>query len=205
MPIKVKFDPILGRLREGCDCDPEPTVPDLLATTTPSANQTYLADEVQSPGMTVVVTLAFRGTPVDADATPQGWTRTATSEVRSLTAVYPAYWGIYPGNDTTGDISSIVAALKDQHRETHNVGPTVVTVDNPTGSPCWLWIVTRGTAKATPEAFDVSMMDDPATGKTFTSPMPGANWSLSGYKAYVSINRADAGLSFGPVKLTINL
>lgn len=235
MPIKVKFDPILGRLREGCDCDPEPTVPDLLATTTPSANQTYLADEVQSPGMTVVVTLAFRGTPVDADATPQGWTRTAlgtyqrhidqpgtvaaqlweytsdgttftaTSEARSLTAVYPAYWGIYPGNDTTGDISSIVAALKDQHRETHNVGPTVVTVDNPTANPCWLWIVTRGTAKATPEAFDVSMMDDPATGKTFTSPMPGANWSLSGYKAYVSINRADAGLSFGPVKLTINL
>jgi hypothetical protein len=56
-----------------------------------------------------------------------------------------------------------------------------------------------------PEAFDISMMEAPVTGKTFASPMPGANWNLSGYKAYVSINRADAGLSFGPVKLTINL
>lgn len=235
MGIRVIYDAILGRLREGCGCDPEPPAKALVAATTPSANQTYLADEEQSPGLTVTVRLTFEGAPVDADSTPPGWTRTepgtytrhidqpstvpaqqwdytdngvvysAMSEARSLKAVYPAYWGIYPGNDAAGDITSIVSALKDQHRETHNVSPTVVNVDNPTGSPCWLWIVTRGTAKATPEAFDVSMMDDPVTDKNFTSPMPGANWRLSGYKAYVSTNRADAGLSFGPVKITINL
>lgn len=243
MSIKVKFDKILGRLREGCKCDggtptPPPT-PTLAGTTTPSANQSYLADAQLCPGMTVEVRLRLDGTLVDADTTPQGWTHVETgvyqrhidnpgtvaaqtwhhttapgsiygqqtasytSPARTLSAVYPAYWGIYPSSDAAGDITAIVAALKDQHRVTQNLPQTVVTVDNPTANDCWLWIVTHGTAKATPEAFDISMMEDPVTGKTFTSPM--ANWQMNGYKAYVSINRADAGLSFGPVKLTINL
>lgn len=240
MSIKVKFDVILGRLRECCQGSsptPQP-VPQITVTTTGS-NKTFYADEQQSDTLTVVVTVKFNGQLVDADSTPSGWTRTSTgtyertitepgqiarqlwsytpggeygsqtataySEARSLTRVFPAYWGIYPGNDASGDISAIVAALKDQHRVTQYLPTTVVNVDNPTANDCWMWIVTRGEARATPEAFDISMMEAPVTGKTFASPMPGANWNLSGYKAYVSINRADAGLSFGPVKLTINL
>lgn len=237
MSIKVKFDTILGRLREkdGDGGSPTPPSHSLSVQTTPTQNQTYLADAQQSPGMTVTVVVKFDGTVVDAASTPSGWTRTAlgtytrridqpgtvpaqqwtyvhegttytaTSPARSLTAIWPAYWGIYPSNDAEGDITAIVAALKDQHRQTSNLPTTVFTVDNPTGNDCWLWIVTKGTARATPEAFDISMMQEPVTGKTFASPMPGANWNLTGYKAYVSINRADAGLSFGPCKITINL
>ena len=41
MSIKVKFDKILGRLREGCKCDggtpTPPPKPTLAGTTTPSA------------------------------------------------------------------------------------------------------------------------------------------------------------------------
>lgn len=236
MGIKVKFDKILGRLREqDCECTPTPPSHSFTVQTTPSGNVSYLADEAMSPGLTVQVVTKFDGAVVDADSVPTGWTRTGTgtytrhidqpgtiaaqqwnytsdgttyqanSASRSLTAVYPAYWGIYPSNDAAGDITAIVASLKDQHRQTANLPQTVVEVPNPTGSDCWLWIVTKGTAKATPEAFDVTMMREPVTGKTFVSPMPGANWNLSGYKAYVSINPADAGLSFGNVKLTINL
>lgn len=236
MGIKVKFDTILGRLREkdGDGSTPTPSH-NLSVQTTPTQNQTYLADEQTSPGMTVTVIVKFDGNIVDAASTPSGWTRTglgtytrhidqpgtiaaqqwtyvhegrtytATSPARSLTAIYPAYWGIYPSNDSEGDITAIVAALKDQHRQTANLPRTTVEVPNPTGSDCWMWIVTKGSATATPEAFDVTMLRDPVTGKTFASPMPGANWNLSGYKAYVSINPADAGLSFGNVKLTINL
>lgn len=236
MAIKVKFDTILGRLREkdGDGGTPAPTH-SFVAQTSPSSDKTYLADEQTSPGLTVTVTTKFDGVTVDADTTPSGWIRTAlgtytrhidqpgdiaaqqwnytyggttyhaNSAKRSLTAIYPAYWGIYPSNDSGGDITAIVASLKNQHRVTTNLPQTVYTVDNPTPNDCWLWIVTKGTARATPEAFDISMMESPVTGKTFASPMPGADWDMTGYKAYVSINRADAGLSFGPVKLTINL
>lgn len=236
MPLKVKFDRILGRLREK-DGDSTPTPPapshSMTGSTTPDRNQTYLADAQTSPGMTVTVKTYFDGALVDVPDTPANWTRTAlgtytrrieqsgtipaqtwtypyqgqnytyTSPARSLSAVYPAYWGIYPSNDATPDIRAIVADLAGQHRETANVNRTVA-VPNPTGSDCWLWIVTHGSATATPESFDISMMRDPVTGKSFTSPVnPSIN--LSGYKAYVSINPADAGLSFGNVKLKINL
>lgn len=244
MSIKVKFDRILGRLREGCDCDGgtpmPPPKPTLVGTTTPSANQSYLADAQLCPGMTVEVRLRLDGTLVDADTTPQGWTHVETgvyqrhidnpgtvaaqtwhhttapgsiygqqtasytSPARTLSAVYPAYWGIYPSSDAAGDITAIVAALKDQHRVTQNLPQTVVTVDNPTGNDCWLWIVTRNNASAFPTATPgISIVWDPVTGKTFTSPM--ANWNLSGYKVYISKYPAEPGYSFGNVLLTINL
>lgn len=149
---------------------------------------------------------------VDAQAwsyTPGGMygSRTATksSASRSLTEVYPAYWGIYPSNDASGDISAIVASLAEQHRLTASLPQTVVEVPNQTAQDCYLWIVTHGSATATPEAFNVNMLREPVTGKTFESPMPRTGWNMSGYKAYVSINPADAGLSFGNVRMTINL
>lgn len=134
-------------------------------------------------------------------------TKTATknSAARSLSEVYPAYWGIYPSNDTAGDISAVVASLARQHRLTASMPQSTVEVPNPTAHDCYLWIVTRGSASATPEAFDINMLRDPVSEKTFASPMPGAEWNMSGYTVYVSINPADAGLSFGNVKLTINL
>lgn len=244
MTIKVKFDRILGRLREkdGDGGTPTPPTPSFTQTTTPTANQTYLADAVTFPGMTVEVRLRLDGTLVDADNTPQGWTHVSTgvyqralsqpgtvpsqtwqhttsassiygqrtlsvtSPARSCLPVYPAYWGIYPSNDAAGDITTVVASLKDQHRQTANLPQTTVEVPNPTGSSCWLWIVTKGTATAQPAPTPgINMMENPVDGKNFVSPMPGANWNLTGYKAYVSMQSAKAGASFGNVILTINL
>lgn len=239
MSIKVKFDRILGRLREkdGDGGSPAPPLVPKITVETIGSNKTFYADMQQSDTLTVVVKIWFNGHLVDADSN-NGWTKTATgtyqrtltepgeiartqwrytpggdygsstatgySEARSLTRVYPAYWGIYPDNDASGNISAIVAALNDQHRVTQDLN-TTIEVPNQTANDCWLWIVTHNKATATPEAFDVTMLRDPVTGKTFASPMSGTDWNLSGYKAYVSINPADAGLSFGNVKLTINL
>lgn len=149
---------------------------------------------------------------------PQQWSytpggvyeqRTAvkSSPARSLSAVYPAYWGIYPGKlgATDRDITPIVAQLYAQSRRvTSDMPTTVVNVPNDTQDDCWLWIVTKGSATATPESFDISMMEEAVDDVYFTSPVNG-EISLEGYKAFVSINKADAGLGFGNVKLTINL
>lgn len=230
MSIRVKFDTILGRLREADgDDEPVPGNP-FTAEATPDRDQTWEYDAAPCPGMTVVVRLRLYGTLVDADQTPTGWehvstgvyrrgiqqegtvpqqawshtsggmTYNATSPARSLSPIYPAYWGIYPSDDAAGDIAAVVAALKDQHRLTAGLSNAVYTVDN-----CWLWIVTQGAARATDAAFDLSLMRAPVGGKQFASPMPGASWNLTGYNAYVSVNPADAGLSFGNVKLTVNL
>ena len=210
--FKVIFDCILGRLRQESQSGgetPDPT-PLFTVTTTPASNVRYEADSETNPGLVVTVTLRFNGTPVNADNTPSGWTRTGTgtyqrtlsgpgtvpaqawsytpggiygtnvavksSPARSLSAVYPAYWGIYPSNDAVGDISAAVASIAEQHRLTANMPQTTVEVPNPTGLDCYLWIVTRGSAFATPEAFDINMLRDPVTGKTFASPMPGADY-----------------------------
>lgn len=243
MTKKAYFDPILGRLREkdsdqGGGETPDPT-PHFTVDITPTRNQSFLADEQTSPGMTVTVTTRFDGDLVDADAVPDGWshpslgtyTKTLTdpgtvnvqewsytpggvygslvavknSPARSLTAVYPAYWGLYPNPASElRDITAIVASLNAQHRITANLPETVYNVPNNTGDDCWLWIVTKGSATATPEAFDVSMLRDPVTGNEFTSPVNNSI-HLDGYKAYVSINKADAGMGFGKIKLSINL
>ena len=239
MSFKVKFDTVLGRLREKdaqTETPPDPN-PLFEVETLPAQDLRYMADEELNPGLTVTVYTRFAGELVDADETPTGWYRTSlgtytrhidepgtiaaqawsytpggiygeqtatkNSEARRLIAVYPAYWGIYPGNDATGDISAIVADLCQQHRATANVN-TTVDIPNPTANSCWLWIVTHNTADAEPTATPgISMMDTPITGKTFGSPL--ANWNMTGYKAYVSMHSAKAGASFGNIKITINL
>lgn len=237
------YDPILGRLREresdqGGGETPDPT-PHFTVDITPTRNQSFLADDQESPGMTVTVTTRFDGNLVDADAVPDGWshpslgTYTKTladagtvnaqewsytpggvygslvavknSPARSLTAVYPAYWGLYPGNDATQrDIDDIVSSLASQHRVTAKLPKTLYNVPNVTAEDCWLWIVTKGSATATPEAFDMTMLRDPVAGKEFLSPI-NSSIHLDGYKAYVSINKADAGMGFGNILLSINL
>lgn len=240
----VKFDPILGRLRES-DYDqggggetPDPS-PHFTVGITPTRNQSYLADAQESPGMTVTVTTRFDGNLVDADSTPDGWTRASlgtytktladpgtvnaqewsytpggiygslvavkNSPARSLSAIYPAYWGLYPSNaDTQRDITDIVASVVTQHRVTANLPNTVYDVQNNTAEDCWLWIITKGSATATPEAFDITMLEDPVTGNEFVSPINNSI-HLDGYKAYISINKADAGMGFGKIRLSINL
>ena len=134
-------------------------------------------------------------------------TAVKNSPARSLSAVYPAYWGIYPGDieHSDRDLTPIVAQLYAQNRRvTQNMPTTVVNVPNNTNEDVWLWIITKGSATATPESFDISMMEEAVDDVYFTSPVNG-EISLEGYKAYVSINKADAGLGFGNVKLTINL
>lgn len=245
MSLTVIFDRILGRLREtdyesgGGGDVPDPTS-HFSVTTTPG-NQQFFADAETSPGMTVMVTLKFDNNLVDADATPNGWTRQSlgiytksiaqpgtinsqqwsytpggvyeqrtavkSSPARSLTAVYPAYWGIYPGyiESIDADLTPVVAALNAQSRRvTQNMTNQVVNVPNNTQEDVWLWIVTKGSATATPESFDISMIEAPVDNLQFTSPING-EIDLTGYKAYVSINKADAGLGFGNVKMSISL
>ena len=243
MSIKVKFDTILGRLRErdgdGPAPQPEPDpAPLFTVSTSPSADVIYMADAVACPGLTVTVNTRFGGVPVDADATPAGWTRTGTgtytrslqspgtvaaqafsltpggqygtqtvtksSQARSLKAVRPAYWGLWPSPDASGDIGEAVASIAAQHRLTADMPATTVELPNPSADDRWLWIVTAGSATATPEAFSVSILRDPVTGKSFASPVD-AGIQLDGYKAYVSIYPADAGLSFGNVRLSVKL
>lgn len=241
MSLKVKFDRILGRLREqdGDGSTPEPPKPKITVETIGS-NKIFYADEQQNDTLTVTVKVWFNNQLVDADSTPSGWTKTATgtyqrtisepgqiaqqlwsytpggeygsqtataySQARTLTKVWPAYWGIYPSDDAAVDISAVVADLCQQHRVKQNLPSTTVEVPNPTANSCWLWIVTRGTATAQPAPTPgISMMEAPVTGKTFASPIPGANWNLTGYKAYLSMHSAKAGASFGNVVITINL
>ena len=205
--------------------------------TTPTTNQKYNADEQATSSMTVTVTLKFvdadakptgwtrqslgvytKSVSGSGTVAAQSWSytpdgvyeqRTAVknSPSRSLSAVYPAYWGIYPGNieHSDRDLTPIVAQLYAQNRRvTQNMPTTVVNVPNNTQEDVWLWIITKGSATATPESFDISMMESPVSDVFFTSPI-NAELDLTGYKAYVSINKADAGLGFGNVKLTINL
>ena len=132
-------------------------------------------------------------------------TAVKSSPARSLSAVYPAYWGIYQTNTVGSDITEAVKTFGQQGRRvTANMPTTVVNVPNNTEEDCWLWIITKGSATATPESFDISMMEAPVSGLSFTSYL-NDEIDLTGYKAYVSTNKADAGLGFGNVKLTINL
>ena len=237
MSIKVKFDRILGRLREGDDGGDTPTPSPAFTVTTTGSNKTYYADQQQTDTLTVVAECRYDGNLVDADSVPSGWERaslgtysktisgsgtiakttftytpqggsalTAKSDAKTLTKVWPAYWGIYPGDDTSNpNITDMVAEFeKLGNRVTSKMVNNVVNIPNQTENDCWLWIVTRGSASATPEAFDITILRDPVSGMEFTSPI-NENIELDGYKVYISINKADAGQGFGNVKLSINL
>lgn len=247
MSIAIKFDRILGRLREkdgGSTPAPTPDPSDDFAATLSGSSKAYYADQKETDTLTVTVTLKFKGTLVDADSSTSGlgsWTRQSTgvytrtvsgqgtiaamtwkytppgteyggrtaqktTAARTLTKVWPAYWGIYPGNNAAPtDITDIVAELNGQHRVTANTSLANADISNTTGQTCWLWIVTRNTATAEPAATPgISMMNDPAAGKEFTSPADNSI-SLGGYKAYISTFSAKAGAGFGLVNLTINV
>ena len=76
MSLKVKFDRILGRLREADVETPTPPAPSHTFTaTTSGSNKTYYADEKETDTLTVTVTLRYDGNPVDADTNgvPSGW------------------------------------------------------------------------------------------------------------------------------------
>jgi hypothetical protein len=193
------------------------TSPGMTVTVTLKFDNALVDADATPNGWTHVSTGIYTKTISDpGTVAPQQWSytpggvyeeRTAvkSSPGRSLSAVYPAYWGIYPGNTVNRDITAVVAALNSQSRRvTANMPTTVVNVPNNTQDDCWMWIVTKGSATATPESFDISMMEEPVSGMAFTSPING-EIDLIGYKAYVSTNKADAGLGFGNVKLTINL
>lgn len=238
MSLKVKYDVVLGRLREkDGDGGDTPTPSPTFTVTTTGSNKTYYADEKQTDTLTVVAECRYDGNLVDADSVPSGWERaslgtysktisgsgtiakttftytpqggsalTAKSDAKTLTKVWPAYWGIYPSDDTSDpNITDMVSEFeKLGNRVTSKMVNNVVNIPNQTENDCWLWIVTRGSAAATPEAFDITILRDPVTGMEFTSPMD-PTIELDGYKAYLSINKADAGQGFGNVKLSINL
>lgn len=76
MSLTVKFDRILGRLREADVETPTPPAPSHTFTaTTTGSDKTYYADEKETDTLTVTVTLRYDGNPVDADTNgvPSGW------------------------------------------------------------------------------------------------------------------------------------
>lgn len=117
MSIQVIFDRILCRLREK-DYDPgsgAPSVPDptshLTYEMTPGGNQSYLADAVPCPGMTVTVRLKFDGDLVDADSTPSGWAHpslgTYTKTLDEPGTVNPQQWSYTPGGQYEDRVASV--------------------------------------------------------------------------------------------------
>lgn len=130
----------------------------------------------------------------------------ANSKAFTLKAVYPAYWGIWPGNDTSSpDITDVVAALNQQQRRvTQDISNLVLNVPNDSESRAWLWIVTKGSASALNAEFNIPIIDAPVEGMEFISPVNN-QLTMQGYRAYLSQNSAAPGLSFGNVKLSISL
>ena len=236
MSIKVKFDTILGRLREK-DGSETPVTHTFTATTTGS-NKSYIADVQETDSLTVTVALRYDGNLVDANTVPSGWTRTAlgtyqrtvtgsgtvpataftytpqggsamtaTSQARTLTKVWPAYWGTYPsGTVPSGRIDTIAANLAKQHRETANVVNRVVNVaDSPTDD-VWFWVVTHGSASVVDANFGLSIMESPVSVVPFASPMPDVSIDLPDYKVYVATWPAEAGQGgYGDLKINITL
>lgn len=238
MSLKVKFDVILGRLREKDGDGNTPTPTHTFTATTTGNNKTYYADEKETDSLTVTVTLRYDGNTVDADSVPSGWTRTAlgtyqktvngsgtiaattftytpqggsartaTSQARTLTKVWPAYWGTYPmGTVPSGRIDSIAVALAAQHRETDDVANRVVNVPDDPKDDMWLWVVTHGSATVVDANFNMNIMESPVSVADFASPISGTNFDLSGYKVYVSTWPAEAGQGgFGDLKINITL
>ena len=238
MSIKVKFDRILGRLREGDDGGDTPTPSPTFTVTTTGSNKTYYADQQQTDTLTVVAECRYDGNLVDADSVPSGWERaslgtysktisgsgtiakttftytpqggsalTAKSDAKTLTKVWPAYWGTYPLDDfNKGDIDVIVANLKAQHRSTSNVVNTVMNVPSDPTNDVWFWVVTHGSATVVDAVLGANVMEAPVNAPDFASPMPGASFDLSGYKVYVSTWPAEAGQGgFGDLKINITL
>ena len=150
MSLKVKYDVVLGRLREkDGDGGDTPTPSPAFTVITTGSNKTYYADEKQTDTLTVVAECRYDGNLVDADSVPSGWERaslgtysntisgsgtvakttftytpqggsalTAKSDAKTLTKVWPTYWGVYPsGLLPSGRIDTIAANLAAQDRK----------------------------------------------------------------------------------------
>lgn len=241
MSIKVKFDRILGRLREGDDGGDTPTPSPSFTVTTTGSNKTYYADQQQTDTLTVVAECRYDGNLVDADSVPNGWERaslgtysktisgsgtiakttftytpqggsalTAKSDAKTLTKVWPSYWGTYPLDDLykveVDAIDAIAANLASQHRSTSNVVNTVLNVPSDPNVDVWFWVLTHGSATVVDNNLGANIMKSPVEAPDFASPMQGADFDLSGYKVYISTWPAEAGQGgFGDLKINITL
>lgn len=238
MSLKVKFDRILGRLREADGGDtPTPPVTHTFTATTTGNNKSYFADQQETDSLTVTVTTRYDGDLVDADSVPSGWTRTglgtytktvngsgtiaaatftytpsggsamtATSQARTLTKVYPAYWGMVDlGTVPQERIDSIVADLNTQHRETSSFSNRLIDVEGDPKKDMWIWVVTHGSATVVDASFNQNVMQSPVNVTDFASPISGVNIDLSGYKVYVSTWPIEANTPGYQAKLGITL
>lgn len=140
--------------------------------------------------------------------TPQGGSAlTAKTSARSLTKVWPAYWGTYPSEVVVDErLDGVVANLAAQHRATSNVVNTVANIPADQSQDVWLWVVTHGSALVVDNNLGANIMNAPVNAPNFDSPMQGADFELSGYKLYVSTWPAEAGQGgFGELKINITL
>lgn len=240
MSLKVKFDRILGRLREADDGGDTPTPPTpshTFTATTTGNNKSYNADQLETDSLTVTVTTRYDGNLVDCTPPDNTWTRTgtgtytktitgsgtiaaatftytpsggsamtATSQARTLTKVWPAYWGMVDlGTVPQERIDSIVANLNAQHRETSSFSNRLIDVEGDDKKDMWLWVVTHGSATVVDAVFNQNVMQSPVNVTAFASPISGVNIDLPGYKVYVSTWPIEAGQSGYQAKLGITL
>ena len=134
-------------------------------------------------------------------------TATKSSASRTLTKVWPAYWGTYPSEIVLDHrLDGVVANLATQHRATSNVVNNVVNVPADQSQDVWLWVVTHGSATVVDNNLGANIMNAPENAPDFASPMQGTSFDLSGYKIYVSTWPAEAGQGgFGELKINITL
>ncbi len=246
MSLKVKFDRILGRLREMDDNTPPTPPPDpteFFAANLTGSNKTWFADTVATESLTVQVALTFNGTPVDADPDTVGlsnWTKQSTgvytrtvtgsgtigamswrytppgdtyggqtavrsTAARTLTKVWPAYWGMVATNDTNTGIDAIADDLaNNQHRETASFSNRLIDVEGDPKKDMWLWVMVRNSATVVDATFNTSVVNAPVNLAAFESPK-NANIELSGYKAYVTTWPIEANVPGYQAKLSITL
>ena len=239
MTLKVKFDRILGRLREkdGSGDTPTPPVTHTFTATTIGSSKSYYADQQETGTLSVTVELRYDGNLVDADTVPSGWekvpnttgqytktisgsgstgattfsytangeTKTANAQSKTLTKVWPAYWGMVATNDTNTGIDAIADDLaNNQHRETASFSNRLIDVEGDPKKDMWLWVMVRNSATVVDATFNTSVVNAPVNLAAFESPK-NANIELSGYKAYVTTWPIEANVPGYQAKLSITL
>mgnify|MGYP007032339385 CR=1 FL=1 len=123
------------------------------------------------------------------------------SSSKSITGIYPAYYGIVPSGDTSNINNMVSQYLNTSDTRTTTSVNSDKSFTNETGQQAWLWILTYGTATARQSG--TSILQNPTT-LSFISPNNG-NITMSEYKLYISKNPIGVGLPLSNVSINITL
>jgi hypothetical protein len=131
----------------------------------------------------------------------EGISLNKNSSTKSISGIYPAYYGIVPSENTSNIDDMVGQYLNTSGTRTTTAVSSDKSFANTTGQQAWLWILTHGTATARQSG--TSILRDYST-VSFTSPN-NTDITMSGYKLYISKNPIGAGLPLSNVSVNITL